>query len=509
MKKYIWTLWTDPWKDFFIDDLMCYALSIALVQRFTKNILVYTDDRGADLLKRHKIYVPYKIVNFDIHYTRYPKFSEAKLKTMAMQSEPFCHIDHDVFLFQQQPHQSYCDLVVQNLETGEPWYSNYFAACNAESIQNIDLPPEFIDCASNGDFSGYNCGYVDANNLDVIQDWCNTGIGISQQYNPTSKIQNILPEQFCLYALSLHRGYKVNTLFLDPFADKTEVISRGYVHLMGAKEYKYRYTLSRLLARVRQYAPLFYSTISDADLGDTIRNRIRKHRVDRRNAGFSRSFFLVNTQKNIEIKNIYSGGQKVGRLFRTTAGFKILESLRTLFADFDFSYRESDESLSSDTKEHLMTVESMSILNKVKEVAVHEGLNFRVYKTCHGLRLICKNKLFNPESVQVKELYRKLWVDPAMDNFAVENFAFPARVQPKPKRIVSSHNQNFSFYGMDMNARKEWLTEYNKKTKEYKICEYLNDINGAPEEDITLPECQKIISVHDKLTRCFSDLPLA
>jgi peroxiredoxin family protein len=509
MKKYIWTLWTDPWGDFYIDNLMCYALSISLVQRFTKNLLVYTDDRGADLLNKHKIYVPHQIVNFDIQYTEYPKFSEAKLKTMLMQSDPFCHIDHDVFLFKQQPHESYCDLVVQNLETGEPWYSNYFAATNAESLNNIDLPQEFIDCASNGDFCGYNCGYVDANNLEVIQDWCNTGINVSKQYSPKSKVESTLPVQFCLYALSRYRNYNIKTLFLDPFTNQKEVVERGYVHLMGAKGNRYRYILSRLLVRIKEFAPLFYSTISGTELEDNISKQVRKHHIETKNAGFSRSFFLVNTQKNVDIRSVYLDKKKIGRLFRTTAGFKTFESLRTFFADFDFSYDETDPNISNDIKEHLITVESMNIFKKVSQVAQKHSLNFRVYKTFHGLRLICKNKLLNPESAYVKQLYRDLRADPAMDRFAVENFAFPARVQPKPKRIIQNHSKNFSLYRMDEDNQKEWLTEYNQEMRKYRVCEYISDINGVPEEDITLPECQKVISIHDKLTRTFSDLPLA
>lgn len=503
-------MWTDPWNNSFIDELMCYALSISLVQKFSKDLLVYTDERGAYLLRKYKIYVPYKIIDFDIQYDEYPKFSEAKLKTLTMESDPFCHIDHDVFLFKQQEHQSYCDLVVQNIENGEPWYSNYFGAYNSEALAGVTLPPELITCASNDDYGGYNCGYIDVNNIDVVREWARAGIEISKQYKPASKMENIIPEQFSLYALAKYRNYKVKTLFLDPFEEKSEPVNAGYVHLMNAKEHKYRHTLARLLRRVKEYVPSFYDALSESDIEKTIKKRIRKHKEETREAGFSRSFFLINTQKNPDIKNIYLNQKKIGRVFRTAAGFKTLESLGTLFVDFDFSYNDNGFSkISDDAKEHIITIESLNILTRVKAVAEEHLLNFRVYKTCHGLRLICKNKILNPESLYIKKLYRQLLADPAMDMFAVENFAFPARVQPKPKRLFKDHPIGFSFYSMDTEEQNEWLSRYEEEMRKYKVCEYLHDINGDPENDIVLPDAEKIISIHDKFTRCFSHLPLA
>ena len=268
MKKYIWTFWTDyvP-EEHNLWNLICFNLSVELVKKFSNNICIYTDSKGAKILQSKNLDYPIEVIDFNISKSFYPKFSEAKLRVMSMQNQPFCHIDHDVFLFQQPQSFPEFDIVVQSLEKYKNFPMIYFLAYYNDGNINVKFPEEVIKCAKENEFAGYNCGYVDVNNLEVCQEWCKEGLKISEQYDPRFKFSNIIPEQFCLYALAKHRGYKIKELFEhDDIIKDGAVNTSGYWHIMGAKDIHYDDILNRLIYLTQNITPEFYKKLSIDEL---------------------------------------------------------------------------------------------------------------------------------------------------------------------------------------------------------------------------------------------------
>lgn len=192
-------------------------------------------------------------------------------------------------------------------------------------------------------------------------------------------------------------------------------------------------------------------------------------------------------------------------------GWNVLLSYRTMFIDIDFSFSETekteyrDETIKKEDKEF----DLMS--NNIEQVSEKYFLNFRVYKTYHGIRLICTNKLFYPEGKDTQNIFTEMLVDEGYRNCVLTDLCFFARLQPKTHRIDEDLkiSKTVSFHQMKEEDQKKWLMEYKSAQKYYKVCEYICDFCGAPEDQISNPEIAKIIKIHDKLTRCFHSLPLA
>ena len=265
--------------------------------------MVYTDNHGNSLLKKYKIDVPTRVLNFDIKSHQFPKFSQAKMHTMSLQEQPFCHLDHDVFLFKEQKDYDNCDIVTQHIETGAMFYSCYYLGYNTMTSQNILLPPEFYRCASYDDYAGYNCGYIDVKNLDVCKEWCKIGVNLSKEYSPIRRSDNCIPEQFCLYALAKYRNYNVKTLFIDPVFNQQESEVAGYTHLMNAKQANYGYITERLIERVKTLNPLFLESASESERTALFKSIEYKERT--LNRGRYNIFSIINSSSDVKIRNIF------------------------------------------------------------------------------------------------------------------------------------------------------------------------------------------------------------
>ena len=257
--RYIWTLWTDPWKGECVWDLMCYAVSIGLVRRFSNNLCVYTDQTGADLLGRYGINVATELVDFDVSPATSPRFAEAKLKTISLQTEPFCHLDHDVFLFKEQKINNSDAITVQNMETAGNFGVHYRRAFYNGLIQGVVWPDEIIDCAQAGQFYGYNCGYIQANDISPVKHWAQQAIYLSKRFDPQCGPDNVIVEQMYLYALSKASVFKVGCLFEETGLNQLFPEMAGYIHLMMSKVTDRIYVTSRLMERAKEVAPEFYS----------------------------------------------------------------------------------------------------------------------------------------------------------------------------------------------------------------------------------------------------------
>jgi hypothetical protein len=235
-KKYLWTFWTDQMGyKISLSELLYLTVSVEFAKKISSNLLVYTDERGLKEIQKNNIEVDTTVLNFGINKVDAPKIAEAKLLVMSLQKEPFCHIDHDTFLVKEPPQFKEFDIVTQNMEHFSEKGSAYKMSADRAVEQGISLPKELLDCIEQEDYTGYNCGYIDANNLDLIQEWTSQGLSICKSWNPNFTLENIFVEQMLLHAIVKEKKYKAGFLLHNHARLSEDASKIGYVHLMGDK----------------------------------------------------------------------------------------------------------------------------------------------------------------------------------------------------------------------------------------------------------------------------------
>lgn len=177
-------------------------------------------------------------------------------------------------------------------------------------------------------------------------------------------------------------------------------------------------------------------------------------------------------------------------LTRSGAGFEVILIDGILMADIDLYKQTKDQE---------------EILGDIIGIAEQHKLSFRVYRTYGGLRPICISDFFKIAAGVSSRVMRDLNCD--MDYLAVSRriSTFGCRISPKPFRVGMNMTQDFDFYNMLPYEKKEWLEEYNEKSKGYKTCEFLLQTS-----DCEIPQSiQNFIKVHEEKTKCGMDLPFA
>ena len=124
-----WTAGQDPLKHSFgwshpQYNLMSWALSCLSLREHYDDVELYTDSAGYHILievlglpytKTHVVFDDFKCLP---HH-----WALAKIKTYSMQTEPFIHVDGDVYLPQPLPKEiENAPLVAQNREIGTQYY---------------------------------------------------------------------------------------------------------------------------------------------------------------------------------------------------------------------------------------------------------------------------------------------------------------------------------------------------------------------------------------------------
>ncbi len=157
----------------------------------------------------------------------YPKelWALAKIKAYSKQSEPFIHIDGDVFIyskFEERLHNS--QLVAQNPEKATIYYQSKFS----DVKNHLTYLPGFIDIEfTNNPICSFNAGIIGGNDVEFFKkyscevfDFVNKNI-FGPAHLPSHSLVNfnILFEQIFFYNLSRKEGKEVTCLFDKVFED--------------------------------------------------------------------------------------------------------------------------------------------------------------------------------------------------------------------------------------------------------------------------------------------------
>jgi hypothetical protein len=243
MKNILYTFWTQPIinnKNLY-SNIVYLLLSIELAKKYAKNIYIYTDNFGETVLKNFNLDINFNtnIVN-NLQNLNILRWSIPKLYVIREQSEPFCHLDHDVFLWDNVFLNNNYQLIAQNIEYGGFFSKLYRKSFDRFINNNSTVPGELMNFISSEskDFGGFNCGYLDIYDIELSKKWVNFALNLNDCFIKNFTWNDcILIEQFSLYYLYKNYNLNIGTL-LNLNKETVEIEmpeNMKYTHLMKAK----------------------------------------------------------------------------------------------------------------------------------------------------------------------------------------------------------------------------------------------------------------------------------
>lgn len=132
----------------------------------------------------------------------------------------------------------------------------------------------------------------------------------------------------------------------------------------------------------------------------------------------------------------------------------------------------------------------------------------RLYQTPLGFRIIVTHRLFDPTSEEVQSLFKTLNTDRVYARMCLQQNCFRARLTAKPWRCGVDARISSSTWPVSAEVavfRDKWVEQYNAQAVKYAACKFLWAKSGSA----IAPEAKQVVEIHDRLTQCELDLPLA
>lgn len=199
--------------------------------------------------------------------------------------------------------------------------------------------------------------------------------------------------------------------------------------------------------------------------------------------------------------------QAVALLSRNRYGAVVLNTARLLFLDIDVPAENLFQRLrrlfSGDRRSP-----AEAALAKLRDaLRGHGRATFRLYRTAAGLRAIAVDREYDPAGPDAQELMKQTGTDPAFMKLCLAQRSFRARLTPKPWRCsVPLPPEQYPHKDEPTRRRyAEWVARYETASKGYATCRFLETAGtGRPRG-----QSEKLVELHDRLTRCSEALPLA
>ena len=260
-------------------NLMSWALSCCSLFNDSANAEIYTDQRGYDVLIE-KLHLPYTAVHvvYDDHLCLPQHWAYAKIKTYSMQTEPFLHVDGDVYISKPLPEEVHnAPLVVQNEEIGTAYYRSMLDSIL--KIPNVWLP-DYVRAVLDGQLlPSYNMGVFGGNDLKFIHDYCKEATSfifrneLNNTANPHSHVDcNVFFEQMLFAIISKKHGrelskvipcaVKDNGYTHSDFCDLYNYREKGFFHLLGGHK-RVQQTFHNVADILLTHFPKFYDHVLD------------------------------------------------------------------------------------------------------------------------------------------------------------------------------------------------------------------------------------------------------
>lgn len=187
---------------------MAWALSCLQLRKFYPDVELHTNQLGKEILV-DILGLPYTQVHLslenDFMQNLHPKmWAYAKIHTYSKQTEPFLHVDGDVFIWKAFDEKLLSSgLIAQNIEDNLDVYHQCLKSIKEN--HNI-LVPEWVKHNENHP-KAYNAGILGGHNLNFLKKYTNLAFEFYnnnklEELEKLDKNINILPEQYLFYALA-------------------------------------------------------------------------------------------------------------------------------------------------------------------------------------------------------------------------------------------------------------------------------------------------------------------
>lgn len=250
--------------------MSCALSCLKLAEHYPVELI--TDRRGKDIFM-DKIGLPFQAVKDELENIDYPidLWAIAKIITYGLQTEPFLHVDNDVYIWSEFPESiRRSNLAVQSIEENYAHNKLY----TEDIINKFTYVPEVI-LEQRGNFleiNSINAGIIGGNNISFIHDYAREAIRfIEQNLNDLDALGNIkgfnlIFEQCLFYSMATRREEDITCLLnekmnleyreLVRFWDIPHV--RTYIHAISS--YKEHYVIGEQIAQRLwyEYPDYFY-----------------------------------------------------------------------------------------------------------------------------------------------------------------------------------------------------------------------------------------------------------
>lgn len=257
--KYNWLSWI----------LSCHQLI-----KYHKDVELFTDSFGYEILIK-KLKLPYTKVHIvldELNHYHKDLWAIAKIKTFQLQTEPFLHVDGDVFVWESLTEKfKESNLVTQNLEITTDYYRKGWGEIYP---QLTFLPKEMDDFHNNHSNLACNMGIIGGKNLDFFEKFTKKSIEfVDKNKLNCSNLDilnfNIFFEQVLFYGLAKSRNEKIDFLFPETpkdndyrgFGDFDKVPRKTYLHLLGVYKRNSSVCKAMEIYTMKQY-PESYSRLT-------------------------------------------------------------------------------------------------------------------------------------------------------------------------------------------------------------------------------------------------------
>jgi len=144
------------------------------------------------------------------------------------------------------------------------------------------------------------------------------------------------------------------------------------------------------------------------------------------------------------------------------------------------------------------------ILDMIRKKAKnYPRLDFRVYETQKGVRVIVTGQDFDGASKEAQNLMRQFNSDHLYSLLCAKQECFRARLTPKPYRMkCKTRKIVFPRDTIQENIEHDaWVAQYESHSTRFATCKFLENVGSASET--------RLVRYHDELTKAHSSLKLA
>jgi len=274
INKLVYSHWSKPAEGthvgFNSEAMFMASLYLSLRQngKWIKNTELVTDKAGEELII-NKYGIPFKsvVVTMDeINYIDSHHWAIGKIEACRKQTEPFIHVDNDVFWFKRIPEYILkAQACFQNVET-DGFTFQFYEGMAKNAGKNFKKAKPFVDY---GKVAAVNCGIMGFNDLSFIEEWAEHAHEYINYFDNTVlepdafKLSSLIFEQFHLYYFLKHYKFDIKFVAGD---DNLEWVTAersnelGYTHLISGSK-RGHVVEKRLLNRLKHDYNDFYKKL--------------------------------------------------------------------------------------------------------------------------------------------------------------------------------------------------------------------------------------------------------